>query len=236
MNKPIIIPKTIVIDFDRTITYLYMERKNLIILAKQVIQYYQKYITIPNKFKKGKIDGYFVWHDLHNLVSSKYLEKEAIIINEKAENIVKDYELIMYKNVGLFDGVKESIIKLSKSGIQLGIVSSNSTEVLKYALEENEITHLFDFVKGRTIPFNPEYLKPNGYPIIEAQTSLNSTKSDFWYVGDDVVDILAANKASVISIGVTTGRYNSTELNNAGAVYVFESIVKMVEIIEKSIR
>ncbi|MCP4125330.1 MAG: HAD family hydrolase [Bacteroidetes bacterium] len=53
--------------------------------------------------------------------------------------------------------------------------------------------------------------------------SLQVQPHDCWYVGDDIVDMIAATKANVKAIGVTTGKYSSIELKANGADLVISS-------------
>lgn len=52
---------------------------------------------------------------------------------------------------------------------------------------------------------------------------MNASAISTWYVGDDVVDIIAANAVHVTSVGVCSGRHTKEELLGAGADLVFSS-------------
>jgi HAD superfamily hydrolase (TIGR01549 family) len=106
------------------------------------------------------------------------------------------------KDAKAFDGMAETINKLA-SKYSLMIISSNSRENINLFLKNNEIkikkvaTEKSLFGKGRVIR-----------KVIE-KAGLN--KEDVVYVGDEVRDIQAANKAGVRVISVSWG-FNRKEL------------------------
>ena len=219
-------PQCILFDFDRTLIFLYEEKTLLDDLCRIMKDYYKDFIDVNAIEDK---DGYFVWHDAHRKIEEKYDIKEALKINEKAEIIVSDFELDVVTTKELFPGVIESIKKIYSMGISLGIVSSNSTSVIKHVLTVNEIVDYFDGVFGRTIPFNPNLVKPNPKPLIDAINLLKHDTSTTWYVGDDIIDIKAANQAGVQAIGVSTGNYSKKILLNEGAKMSFDGIVNLTK-------
>ena len=225
-------PEVLISDFDRTMTYLYQDTNLLIDLANKMVTFYSENIDVPQKYKEGNIDGYFVWHNLHEIAVSRLPYEISEKINKKADDIVADFELQIIKRIGLFSGIVESINSLNKLGIHLGIVSSNATSTVTYPLKETGIFDKFDYIEGRPYPFNPELIKPNPYPINKALSAMNASVTSSWYVGDDVVDIIAANAAHVISVGVCTGRHTKEELLEAGADLIFNSFNDIIKYLE----
>ena len=222
------LPKVLVTDFDRTLTCLYKNSDLLIDLANIISNHYKHNISIPSRLLDGKSDGYFVWHELHRRASECLPTVEANEINAKAEELVTEFELAIIKSIGLFTEVPASVHKLHKLGIRLGIVSSNATYVVRYALEQAKIADLFEYIAGRPHPFQPELVKPNPYPINCALDIMNVEREGFCYVGDDIIDMKAARSAGVTAIGVASGKYSEDELMKGGAQYCFPSFTDMV--------
>ena len=227
MNKP----KVIIFDFDRTLAYLYKDKTLLTDLAKKICEYYCKYVDIQEEYYA--IDGYYAWYKLHSQICQKYNTKEAYKINKDAEKIVTDFEFKVMSTTDLFEGVAEIIKKLYINDYQLMIVSSNSSEVIKYALEKNKIITYFVHIVGRPNPFNPDLIKPNAYPIRKAISKTNACLGEIWYVGDDIVDIDSAKQNNIISIGIASGKYSCQELKQHGADYVLQNISDLLPFRDK---
>ena len=99
-----------------------------------------------------------------------------------------------------FAGLKEILWDLKRSGIALGILSSNSLENVARFLENNQI-NMFDFIQTTTKVWSKDtslrkLMKQRGF---SAQEVL--------YVGDEVRDITAAKRLGVRVAAVTWG-YN----------------------------
>lgn len=221
----LVVPKLILLDFDRTIAFLYEDRELLCKLAQMIREHYGAVLEIPGEEWEAGRDGYFVWHHLHLLAEQLLDEKVAQSINASAEKLVAEFELSIIKEKGLMQGMAVAIRQLAESGICLGMASSNAQEVLEYALQSSGIRECFAYVAGRELPFHPEQLKPSPYPIQKALEVLHRAASDqVWYVGDDLVDLQAAQSSGVVPVGVATGRYTKEQLREHGATYVFESV------------
>lgn len=225
-------PKCILFDFDRTMVFLYSNRNLLSELGRLMTEFYCEYIPIEYDYAK---DGYFVWHEAHREVEKKYDSVKALEINRKAEQIVTSFEMKLVKEKQLFGDVVDTIKKMYEKGVYLGIVSSNSTSIIKEKLKCEGIIECFKVVYGREIPFDPDKLKPSSYPLISAINELGFDKTEVWYVGDDIIDIDAARRAGISVVGMATGNYTMEELCERGADITadsMKSLYKYFEILE----
>ena len=222
-------PNVLITDFDRTLTYLYKDTTLLQELANKIVTFYGRSFDIQESYLDNVKDGYLVWHRLHDVVIKELPQNVAMKINEQAENLVTDFELQVIKKVGLFFDIPKAVRNLRSSGIRLGVVSSNATSVVKFALEEADILNEFEYVDGRPYPFNPELIKPNPFPINKALANLKVDLGLVWYVGDDIVDMIAATAANVTAIAVCTGRHSEYDLIKSGADLVFQSFINIPE-------
>ncbi len=220
-------PDLLVTDFDRTLTYLYKDPSLLPELANRIRTLYGNASNFAESDSDNELDGYIVWHKLHDIAMRELPQTLATEINEQAEDIVADFELQIVKRIGLFPDIPKAIRNLHSSEIRLGVVSSNATSVVRFALEDAGILNEFEYVDGRPHPFNPDLIKPNPYPLIKALNILKVQPDLCWYVGDDVLDMLAANAAHVTAVGVCTGRYSESELIKSGANLVFQSFLNI---------
>lgn len=212
--------KTLIIDFDRTIFYLYRDTTLLTDLAEIVCDYYGQYITVPPEFRR--MDGYHAWHRLHRMVCEEMDDEEAFDINNDGEKKITEYEFAVMEKTEFLEGACDAIRELHRRGIELIIVSSNSTKMIKTALRRAGIEDCFAKVMGRPIPFDPDKIKPSPYPIERALKSTASDKSQCWYVGDDLVDVDSAKACGIVSLGVASGKYSRDELTQRGADKVID--------------
>lgn len=221
--------KTLIIDFDRTLYYLYRDTSLLTDLAIIICDYYSEYVDVPASFYE--LDGYFAWHKLHRIICDNYDYEEAFDINNTAEKKVTEFELSVMEKTEFLSGVPDAIKNLHQSGIELFIVSSNSTKIIRSALKREGIEDCFSQIMGRPLPFDPDKIKPSPYPIETALKKTKSDKSQCWYVGDDIVDIDSAKACGVFSLGVASGRYTNDELTKHGADKVIENFKDILSLI-----
>lgn len=224
------VPDCIMFDFDRTLIYLYEDETLLRILGQKIHDHYSKYLEIIDYENK---DGYHVWHDAHREIVTKYKDSEAESINRAAEIIVTEFERNVAEEREIFPSTYKVIPYLYDLNITLGVVSSNSTEVVRAKLDSVGLGKYFKGIYGRILPFDPDQLKPDPYPILRAQSLLEMKTNSIWYVGDDLVDIAAAIGANVFPVGVATGRHGKSSLKNAGAELVVDDLDELRQIIER---
>lgn len=117
---------------------------------------------------------------------------------------LRDCYLARTSKIKLFPNVKETIETLTNNGNSVGIVSSNSKELVNNILEKNNITSHFEFIVG-DIGLNGKdnaltSLAHNGVALEES-----------WYIGDTPHDIKSAKHANMLSAASCWG-YTSKEL------------------------
>ena len=66
------------------------------------------------------------------------------------------------------------------------------------------------------------YAKPNPDLFLVAAERLHMATRDCFVVGDSIWDLLAAQRAGALGIGVLSGGYGREELERAGAYRVYE--------------
>lgn len=98
-----------------------------------------------------------------------------------------------------FDGVVEVIRELHEAGYRLGILSSNSTQNIKWFLSKYELELCFDMVKGGVGLLS----KPKAIRAMMKQSGNHA--SETVYIGDEPRDVDAAHKVGVRAIAVVWG-------------------------------
>jgi len=107
-------------------------------------------------------------------------------------------------NLPLIDGMRDVLESLRPTVDRFGILTSNSVANVELFLDTHELRHHFDFVSSTSkLTGKSRYLN-----AVRKQYSL--TSEEMLYVGDEVRDVKAAQKAGIAVAAVTWG-YNSEE-------------------------
>lgn len=217
-------------DFDRTLIYLYKDESLLLHLAQRICDHYGASLAVETQYRS--MDGYHAWHRLHQLCEGN-MGAAAGPINDAAEQIVTSFEKEILEGIALIDGVVDTLKQLKEAGIVLGIVSNNASEAIAQVLRRDDVLDLFDVIVGRPVPFRPQLAKPSPYMILQAISRLDAQGAEIYYCGDDVTDMMSANRAGVTAIGVSTGRHSSLQLREAGASLCLEEFQQLPRFLRK---
>ncbi|MBP5289239.1 MAG: HAD family hydrolase [Clostridia bacterium] len=215
-------PDALILDFDKTLAFLYRDKSLLTDLAGRLCEFYRKFVPVEERLYG--IDGYFAWYDLHKRVRASFGEEEALRINAEGEKIVTRFEREVTAKTPFLPGAIEALRDLKRRGVSLSIVSTNSGYAIRDALIREGIEALFDQVLGRELPFDPDKVKPSPYLIETCMRRLGLEGKTVWYAGDDVVDMEAAKRAGIVPVGVASGRHSREELIRAGAATCFDAL------------
>lgn len=102
-----------------------------------------------------------------------------------------------------------TILKQLSLNHKIGLISSNSYEVIEFVLKKHHILTLFDFISCDKSLFG----KKRCLNKLIKQRALNPSAT--YYVGDEVRDVEAAHAAKINSIAVSWGFNSSDRLKQA---------------------
>lgn len=114
------------------------------------------------------------------------------------------------------------------------------TVVLASSAKSDEVDHYLDLLDARgladdwTTSADVESTKPAPDLVSAALQRAGGASDDAVMVGDTTWDVEAAAKAGVGTIAVRTGGFAAAELEEAGAVAVFESVVELCEKLDQT--
>ncbi len=137
------------------------------------------------------------------------------------------FELI--DEVAPLEGAKELIGELKGQGRAVILASSAKPE---------EVDHYIDLLEARevvdawTTSGDVETTKP-APDLVEAALAKVNTRHAVM-IGDSTWDALAAGRAGIACVGVLTGGYSGTELREAGARAVFDSLTALLQEMRES--
>lgn len=126
-----------------------------------------------------------------------------------------------------------NILKLLKQliydGYKIAVVS-NKHDYLVKSLNDQVFEGLFEIAVGET-DFRP--LKPEPDVLFDVVKMMNLTVDECLFIGDSDVDILTAINASMSSVGVTWGFRGYDELKQAGATYLIDQPLSLLDILKE---
>jgi HAD superfamily hydrolase (TIGR01509 family) len=115
-------------------------------------------------------------------------------------------------------GARELLAFLTKSGVPWAIATSSRIESAAPTLTALDIPAHVPIVTRDQV----EFAKPNPDLFLAAAEKLGVPISDSVVVGDSVWDLLAAQRARAIGVGLMSGGYGEHELARAGAYRVYQ--------------
>jgi HAD superfamily hydrolase (TIGR01509 family) len=115
-------------------------------------------------------------------------------------------------------GAKDLLQHLSATGIPWAIATSGSQRTAAPALKMLGIPEGTVVVTRDQVPF----AKPDPHLFLKAAERLNVEVQNSIVVGDSVWDMLAAQRARALGVGLMSGGYGREELERAGAFRVYE--------------
>ncbi|MFP4486625.1 MAG: HAD family hydrolase [Campylobacterales bacterium] len=146
-----------------------------------------------------------VGHPLEIMFEGLGVEKD--MIKSHVDAYKKHYRTIATAKTTLLEGAKESI-ELASKFARIGVVTTKTRRYSIDILEHLGIGHYFETIVGRECVQNP---KPHPEPIMLALTRMGLQKDGTFFVGDTMMDLLAAREAGVEFVGVE-GIYGDMKL------------------------
>lgn len=129
-----------------------------------------------------------------------------------------------YDDVSLFDNALTILTHLKGKNIKTAIVTSRRRNNAINYLKHFKMANLFDVVIG---PEDCKHHKPHPEPVLLALKYLHSEPSKSCMVGDSPFDIMAANEAKVISIGVSYTAIDFSLLEQAKPQKIINNLIEL---------
>jgi len=114
-------------------------------------------------------------------------------------------------------GARQLLTKLTNENIKWAIATSSSRATATHTLGVLGVSDDVPIVTRTDV----KYAKPNPDLFLEAARRLEVDPRTVFVVGDSIWDLLAAQRAGALGIGLLTGGYGTDELIRAGAYRVY---------------
>lgn len=184
-------------------------------IANSVAYALDKYgIEVEDKTELYKFIGPPLYESFSNFYGfSEEKSREAI-------TFYREY----YKEKGinecrLYDGIKDLLESLKKSGYILALATSKPDIFAHRVLENYNIHSYFDFIGAATADEKTRSTKEQVIDYVLSSLNVTDT-SKLVMIGDRYFDINGAKHFGIDSIGVTFGYGSYEELKEAGATYI----------------
>jgi phosphoglycolate phosphatase len=139
------------------------------------------------------------------------------LIKEVRDDLLKEVD-----SVFLFPGISEALSALTSEGYQLGVLTSNSEDLVTKILSARGVLDFFDFVRSE------KHLFGKDKALTRVLKSSGLEESQVLYVGDEARDVEACKKAGIRCIAVEWGFNSKYALNEHGASYIVDSPEELV--------
>ncbi len=124
-----------------------------------------------------------------------------------------------------YEGIKEMLVELKKSGVRLAVLSNKPHNVTS-VIVERVFPDVFDEVWGK----KQEYpVKPSPDAPLEICRLIGAEPRDTAFVGDTAVDIKTGKNAGFLTIGVEWGFRDREELEGAGADFIVKHASEIIK-------
>lgn len=128
------------------------------------------------------------------------------------------------ENVKPLPGARELLDELTRLQRRWAIVTSSEPDKAQRSLKMLGIGSQDTVVTGGDV----KRAKPEPHPFYVGAERLGVSIHDCVVVGDSVWDLLSAQRARALGVGLLTGGYGKEELERAGAYRVYESPADML--------
>lgn len=148
--------------------------------------------------------------------------KNILESNEKWNRYLKEY----FHHVKVFEGIKDTLIKLDEMNISTGIVTSKTKEEFINDFVPFDLTKHFKFV---VCADDTAKHKPDPEPILKFIELSGAEKSKTIYIGDTKYDMHCASSAGIDFALALWGAKSSEGID---ANYILENPKRILELIE----
>ncbi len=170
--------------------------------------------------------------DAHEISELRHLSLKEIlgklqIPKHRLPSIISRGTGMMRKNIDrleLIAGMKETLTELRNQTENFGILTSNTTANVDIFLQNHGIRELFDFISSTS------KLTGKSRHLRAIRRTFSLEHSEMIYIGDELRDIKAAQKAGIPHAAVSWGFNSRESLAEAKPTYLFDHPKELFQI------
>ena len=157
-----------------------------------------------------------------------FTEEKAI---EAVAKYRERYQPIGIYECNLYPGVEQCIRELKNKGYLIGMASSKPEVSCRKILEHFNIIDLFDDVVGATFDGKIDTKEEVLNEVMRRWKHID--KNDMCLIADTLFDVEGANQVGIKTVGVSFGFGDISEMKEAGAVTICDSMAEVIDAVEK---
>jgi len=153
-------------------------------------------------------------------------------MERELDALLTKHEESAARGTQLIEGALAVVEQVRKMNLKTAILTNNGRQAVDIILERLPLERYFDVIQTRNESPNP---KPFPDGILHVLKRLGVPVDEAVYVGDAVIDAVAAKRAGIRFWAVTTGETDKDELINAGADKVFDSLSDILPVLREMV-
>ena len=191
------------------------------------------HILTQHGFPTHPIDAYryFVGDGVRKLIERilPLEERNVAQIEQCRQEFVEYYKIHMEDKTVVYDGITDLLKVLKERGLKIAVATNKVHIAVKPLMEKYFPEIQFDSMIGQRegIP-----VKPNPQIMFDILKETGCEPSETLHVGDTATDMQLAHNAGITPIGVLWGYRPLEELQEAGARYIIEHPLELLEIVD----
>ncbi len=186
---------TVLFDFDGTLIQLNLDFPNLYQEAYSLIERYGIDIS-PYR-------GLFLI-ELEEAITASLQRnnpEKARRFQKEMREFLRKREIMAAKEAGVVPGACQTLKRLKKKGIKIGIVTRNCKEAVEIGLGKNDFVYDLLLTRDDIRP-----VKPEPHSLEKALKVMKSKPEETIMIGDHPIDIKAGKKVGVKTVAVLSGK------------------------------
>lgn len=204
--------RSLVFDFDGTIADTLGETRKI-------------YNQLAPEYGIREVDAHEIFELRH--LSLKEILGKLQIPKHRLHSIISRGTGMMRKNIDrleLIAGMKETLTELRSQTENFGILTSNTTANVDIFLQNHGIRELFDFISSTS------KLTGKSRHLRAIRRTFSLEHSEMIYIGDELRDVKAAQKAGIPHAAVSWGFNSRESLAEAKPTYLFDHPKELFQI------
>lgn len=146
---------------------------------------------------------------------------------QKAALKYRDEFIEREKNINLFKGIKEGLVKLQETGVLLAVATGKSRAGLDRSIKHSGTGNFFHITRTA----DETQAKPDPLMLKEIINSLEVRKEECVMIGDTVFDLQMAQNAGIDSIAVTYGAHSKEKIKEENPLHTADSVDSLFDFI-----
>ena len=208
-------------DMDGTITRFNLDFRE----ARRVALAELEKLNLRTADMTEELSIYLILKQLKGRLDTEIYEK----LRKQFYNLLEDMEIKAAQQVILYPGALDTLRKLQERSLRIGLVTNNGRKGTDLTLRRFGLKVFFDAIVTRD---DCEEMKPDPAPVRKALNELRMRADEAIFVGDGMMDMIAAKQAGLCSVAVPTGPFSVERLLQSKPDYLLGSVNDLPDLID----